>query len=392
MAMWRAARAILLLALSGGLPCAADTPTWEDITRAIEAQRLPQARAALREWLAAHPEDDRARATLARVLTWQGQTDAALRLWRDLARRHPDDTDILLGLAQAHIQRGRWEAGLELLERVHRLAPDYLDAWRLHLTALRGKGDARAYRRLRRELRRRFPQRSWPPWAVVNTRIALDAEHQSLDSGWDPWRRIRLHVAQERRPLHWTLAYERSQRFGLWDDFVQLQAGGRRGPWHAILGAGYSPSPTGLLPDRRLEIGAGRALPNALGAQITLRRHRYPVSSVDTVDLALTHHQATLDSRYDLILSRLDVGATAAVQRLTLSHARGRQTWIFSTWGGRELSYEPGPGVLSDPVFGTALRWQRHWRTWRLEARAGWHRQGNRYTRKGVGLGIGKRL
>ena len=392
MAMWRLASALLALVLFYGVPAVASAPSWETITQAIEARHLGQARAALEAWLAVHPEDDRAQAALARVLTWRGESEAALALWQDLVRRHPDDADMLLGLAQAQMQRGRWQAALQSLQRVHRLAPDYLDAWRLHLTALRAQGDARAYRRLRRELRRRFPEKEWPPWAPVTTTATLDFEYQSLDPGWDPWRRIALHVTQARAPLHWALAYERSQRFGLWDDLLDLRAGRRLGPWSFTLGAGYGPSSTGVLPDWSLEGGLVRALPRSFSTQVTLRHLRYPVNAVDTLNLALSRHQSAFDGRYDLIFSRLDVGATAAVQRLTLGHSRGRQTWIFTTWGGRELSYEPGPGVLSDTVLGAALRWQHRWRAWRVEARLQWHRQGDRYTRKGVGLGIGKRF
>ena len=390
--MWRSVNAFLVLGLLCAAPAAAGPPTWEEITQAIEARRLDQARMALEAWLSAHPEDDRARAALARILTWRGKAEAALALWRDLARRHPDDADILLGLAQAQMRQGRWEAALSSLRRVHRLAPDYLDAWRLHLAVLRGQGDARAYRTLRRQLRRRFPREDWPPWAAVTTTLALDVEHQSLDSGWDPWRLLVLRVAQERAPLHWSLAYERSQRFGLWDDHLNLRAGRRHGPWTLALGAGYSPSRTGLLPDWSMEGSAARALPRALSTQVTLRHRRYPVNAVDTLDLALGWYRKGFDGRYDLILSRLDVGASAAVHRLTLRRDEGRQSWILGAWGGRELSYEPGPGVLSDAVMGTALRWQYRWRAWRLEARAQWHRQGDRYTRKGVGLGLGKRF
>ena len=66
-----------------------------------QAQRYPEAIAAYREYLALRPDDDEARTTLAKLLSWQGDHAEAAGLYRDVLTRHPADRESLIALARA---------------------------------------------------------------------------------------------------------------------------------------------------------------------------------------------------------------------------------------------------------------------------------------------------
>ena len=65
-----------------------------------QRQEYPQAIAAYRNYLRLHPEDDEARSTLAKLLSWQGVYDEAISLYRDILTRHPIDLEIRTALAR----------------------------------------------------------------------------------------------------------------------------------------------------------------------------------------------------------------------------------------------------------------------------------------------------
>ncbi len=116
----------------------ADAPSTRvllDQAKHLEAtQRYPDAIALYREILLREPENDDIRATLARLLSWQGVYAEAVDLYRDIVRRHPVDLDTRTALARVlSWQKHRTEAQ-QLYEGVLQENP-------LHVDALQGLAD-----------------------------------------------------------------------------------------------------------------------------------------------------------------------------------------------------------------------------------------------------------
>lgn len=85
---------------------------FEQAKHLESAQRYPDAIPLYREVLRREPENDDARATLARLLSWQGAYAEAADLYREILRRHPVDLDIRTALArvlswQKHLDEAR---------------------------------------------------------------------------------------------------------------------------------------------------------------------------------------------------------------------------------------------------------------------------------------------
>ena len=110
----------------------ADAPSTRvllDQAKHLEAtQRYPDAIALYREILLREPENDDIRATLARLLSWQGVYAEAVDLYRDIVRRHPVDLDTRTALARVlSWQKHRTEAQ-QLYEGVLQENPRHVDA------------------------------------------------------------------------------------------------------------------------------------------------------------------------------------------------------------------------------------------------------------------------
>ena len=77
----------------------------------------------MREHLAVYPSDEAVRALLAQTMQEQGERDAAIREYEQLAETFPDNFAVLNNLANLYQQQGDLRA-LELAERAHALQPD----------------------------------------------------------------------------------------------------------------------------------------------------------------------------------------------------------------------------------------------------------------------------
>ncbi len=93
-----------------------------------EEQRYEEALAAYRQYLLAKPDHDEVRASVAKLLSWQGQWDEAASGYRDLLTRHPLDHDFRVGLAQVLSWQKQYDQARAEYERVLQDEPDHVEA------------------------------------------------------------------------------------------------------------------------------------------------------------------------------------------------------------------------------------------------------------------------
>lgn len=93
-----------------------------------EQQRYEEALAAYRQYLLAKPDHDEVRASVAKLLSWQGQWDEAAAGYRDLLTRHPLDHDLRVGLAQVLSWQKQLDQARAEYERVLQDEPDHVEA------------------------------------------------------------------------------------------------------------------------------------------------------------------------------------------------------------------------------------------------------------------------
>ena len=106
-------------------------PTAESLLQARRleaAQRYPDAIAAYREYLALRPDDDEARTTLAKLLSWQGDHEAAAALYRDVLTRHPADRESRIALARVLSWQKQFDEAQAIYDEVLREDPKNFDA------------------------------------------------------------------------------------------------------------------------------------------------------------------------------------------------------------------------------------------------------------------------
>lgn len=110
-------------------PPAAAPHKWLVAARAHEAKKEFEAATDLyRRYLTEKPEDDEVRASLARVLSWQGRYDEAVTLYREILSRHPIDIDVRLALARVTAWQQHLTDAKTLYEAVLEDDPGNLDA------------------------------------------------------------------------------------------------------------------------------------------------------------------------------------------------------------------------------------------------------------------------
>lgn len=93
-------------------------------------QEYPQAIVAYRNYLRLQPEDDEARSTLAKLLSWQGAYDEAISLYRDILTRHPIDLEIRTALARILSWQKQFDEARQVYQEVLREDANQLDARR----------------------------------------------------------------------------------------------------------------------------------------------------------------------------------------------------------------------------------------------------------------------
>ncbi|MCC6140797.1 MAG: tetratricopeptide repeat protein [Nitrospira sp.] len=128
--------AFLATAGGGGFALSAQAASAEPSPRRLleqgkfleQQKQFPEAIAAYRRYLAARPENDEVRASLAKLLSWQRQWDEASALYRDILSRHPLDDDSRVALARVLSWQQRYPEATQEYERVLRDHPQHPDA------------------------------------------------------------------------------------------------------------------------------------------------------------------------------------------------------------------------------------------------------------------------
>ena len=93
-----------------------------------QRQEYPQAIVAYRNYLQLHPEDDEARSTLAKLLSWQGVYDEAISLYRDILTRHPIDLEVRTALARVLSWQKQFDEAQAIYDEVLREDAKNFDA------------------------------------------------------------------------------------------------------------------------------------------------------------------------------------------------------------------------------------------------------------------------
>ena len=99
-----------------------------------DEKRYEEAIAAYRQYLLSKPDHDDVRATMAKLLSWQGQRDEAIALYREILTRQPLDHDNRVGLARVLSWNKQFADARDEYERVLHDEPT-------HVEALVGMGD-----------------------------------------------------------------------------------------------------------------------------------------------------------------------------------------------------------------------------------------------------------
>ncbi len=127
MAVWWAAPVLSALA---GTKDASPRALLEQANTHEQAKEYEVAIADYRRLLAIRPENDDVRATIARLLSWQGQLAEAAALYQDVLTRHPLDDESRVGLARVLSWQHKYADAQREYEWVLREEPQHLDALR----------------------------------------------------------------------------------------------------------------------------------------------------------------------------------------------------------------------------------------------------------------------
>lgn len=95
-----------------------------------QAKEYEAALADYRRFLEARPDHDGVRATIAKLLSWQGQLPEAAALYQDLVTRHPLDDESRVGLARVLSWQQQYDDARREYEQVLVTEPRHLDALR----------------------------------------------------------------------------------------------------------------------------------------------------------------------------------------------------------------------------------------------------------------------
>ncbi|MEP7152751.1 MAG: tetratricopeptide repeat protein, partial [Nitrospira sp.] len=95
-----------------------------------QAKEYEAAIAEYRRFLAIRPDNDDVRATIAKLLSWQGQLGETAAIYQDILTRHPLDDESRVGLARVLSWQHKYADAQREYEWVLREEPQHLDALR----------------------------------------------------------------------------------------------------------------------------------------------------------------------------------------------------------------------------------------------------------------------
>lgn len=345
----------------------------------VDEQNLSAARATLEQHLAEQPEDMQARFLLARVLSWQGNPEAALPLYQELLEQQPDNADYLLGQGQALLWAGRPGAAIGPLERADRLAPDYAAVQQVlqqARSALPRPGDLGPGIALAPDHRRH--------------ELEVSARHDWLDSGLDDWQRQRIdYISSHPQGLSWYGALLREHRFSSWDQGLELGVLLPLGDdWILQPELGYQFSPA-FLPEWYADLRLQRRLPKGFLAAARVRRTEYDTTRVDRLALTAERYWSSWRAGYTLNVTDVANAGTPIGHSLGLDYYYDGLSYLgLRGTTGRDEAIEEQQVLTSDVRSVSLLG--RHWLTdqWALSWETGHLEQGSLYRRQWFQLGL----
>jgi len=359
--------------------------------------------------LALDPADSDARFNLARSLAWQGRYAEAEAEFLRLLESAPENADYLLGLAQVRLWSGSAEKSLPLLDKARRLKPDYEDVWRVQIQALLALGDTQHLdqaRLTRNAARLRFPHRDWTYAPLDRTESAAGVV-PAAPSDRNTWEVGMSHESLTRGLPNWTSRYV----LGQWtvDEKTNLYGGWRETERYALadrelhLGGAF---PLGSSLQIQLEAGfsdSHRVLPERYGLAglqfqpaagwslgAGFRRSVYPLGLSKVIQFNVDRYTGNEQFGYTLYLGGPDGSGLSSSHRWQWTHLYSERDSIgISLNSGRETENTGATGFLTTPVSGVALSGRHRFAPdWALVWELSSLRQGDRYTRNGVRLGL----
>lgn len=395
---------ILLLTVSSTL-LAEDNQN--QIDSALQTQHYAEAELLLRKQIEIKQTNWDAHFRLAKALSWQKKYAEATIEYQALITREPDNADYLLGLAQVGVWRGETRVTLPLIEKAKLLAPGNFDVWRLHIQALAAVNDPASKQQafiVQQQAANRFPELDWN--IVASVAPELDSEYQrakidnvrvnqielggaydhlSKDKGF--WRSEYLsfeHSFASRQLVY--ANFLQTERFSFNDE--QFLLGGYYPLSQQLtlnLEGNVSPSPQVLAKNSIMA-----SLQGALGYGWFLtggfRYSEYGTGPLQQGFSTLESYFADFRAAYTLRVTD-SLGKTQFGHQFDFSYYYQDASFVTLTYnmGGETGGFQ---GVVYDTqLFGLH---GRHWlnQDWALTWELGHIKQGDAYSRKGVGFGI----
>jgi YaiO family outer membrane protein len=404
---------LLWLVVSG--PLSADDKQTQ-IESAVQAGRYVEAETLLRQQINIKPTNWDAHFRLAKVLSWQKKFAEAEFEYQMLLAREPGNADYLLGLAQVCVWRGDARAALPLIETAKSLAPGDPDVWRLHIQALAAVNDTASRRQallVQQQAAERFPELNWvivssaspepqvkPASEPANVnaldrkfdidhynQIELGASYDHLSKNKGFWRAEYLSFEHRFAPRQLVYAtFLQTERFRFNDGQFLLGGYYPLSPKLTLnLEGNVSPSPQVLASNSIMA-----SLQGGLGQGWFLtggfRHSEYGTGP-------LQQGFATLESYFADFRAAYTVKVTDSFDKTQFGH-RFDFSYYYQDTSFITLTYNIGAetggfqGVVYDTQF-FGLH-GRHWfkQGWALTWELGHIKQGDAYSREGVGLGI----
>jgi YaiO family outer membrane protein len=397
-------RWLCLLWLAVSQPILADDKQPQ-IDSAMQAGRYVEAETLLRQQIDVNPANWDAHFRLAKVLSWQKKFAQAQLEYQTLLAREANNADYLLGLAQVGVWRGDAQAALPLIETAKSLAPGDPDIWRLHIQALAAVNDTASFRQafnVQQQAARRFPELDWDitrdPYQTTAARapsfgrdhynqIELGGSYEHLDKDKGFWRTEYLSFEHRFAPRKLVYAsFIQTERFGFNDE--QFLLGGYYPLSNKLtvnLEGNVSPSPqvlatNSIMASLQGDLGLGWFLTGGFRHSeygtgplqqgfATVENYFADFRAAYTVKVTDSFNKTQFGHRFDISYYYQDTSC------ITLTYNMGAETGGFQ-------------GVVYDTQF-FGLH-GRHWfnQDWALTWELGYIKQGDAYTRQGVGLGI----
>ena len=225
--------------------------------------------------------------------------------------------------------------------------------------------------------------------------LKVEAEARSsierLTGGRADWRNTQLDIKGQNAARQSYFGNLRTtERFDLSDDEIMMGTyqplGGK---WAAQFEAAASPTHR-VLARRSLLAQLERRFDDGWGLQVGYRRSEFALNRVDLGIFTVDRYFSDFRAAYSLYLGRPDGAGFGPSHRLQWSYYYGDRSFVgVSAASGKETENIFPSGVLASQVRSMSL-------TGRHEFAPGWaatyewlvHRQGDLYTRRGLGLGI----